>query len=136
MVLLQFSQELPPVKVSNWVMVPKVVARIVNVDPHHRQTQGLKSIPIKKRGMTWIHPNIVKDEQWTIVVSNKKQKMENLDCHIISLEAEYDDIPTSLLANSEEEQIILMADPILACSTQSEKLYLKQYDAVNHASNN
>lgn len=41
------------------------------------------------------------------------------------------DISTSLLIDSEEEQIVLLANPALVRGTCSGKAYLKQYDATN-----
>lgn len=37
--------------------------------------------------------------------------MKNLSCHLISLGAEDYDTSTNLLTDSEEEQVVLMADP-------------------------
>lgn len=61
-----------------------------------------------------VHPNIVKDEQWTMVVSTKTQKIKKeMDCHIIFLLADDYDTSTSLLTESEQEQIVLMEESTL-----------------------
>lgn len=60
-----------------------------------------------------------------MVVSKKKKKMKKiLGCYIISLGTREYDTSNSLLIDSEEEQIVLMADPIPFRGTQSGKAYL------------
>lgn len=81
----------------------------------------------------WVHPDPVKDEQWTTIISKKKQKMKSLSWHIISHIRDDNDTSTSFLTDLKEEQIILMTDETLANGTRSRKSYLKQLDTTNSA---
>lgn len=55
----------------------------------------------------------------------------NLNHHFISLVADDYDTSTTLLTDSEHEQIVLMANPALLRSTWLGKPDLKQYDPIN-----
>lgn len=87
---------------------------IVNTDQHYCPAQGLTLVSTESGGTMLVHPNIVKDEQWTMVVSTKTQKIKKeMDCHIIFLLADDYDTSTSLLTESEQEQIVLMEESTL-----------------------
>ena len=76
----------------------------------------------------WVHPDIFNDEQWESNQSKRKGK----SCNMISFAlSEDDNIPINPLSDSEEEQIVLVAQPT---DTRSGKTYLRQYDqAVGEA---
>lgn len=59
--------------------------------------------------MLWVHPNHIKNEQRTSVVSKKKQKSikKDLNYNIISLTTDDNDASTSLLIDLKEEQVVL-----------------------------
>lgn len=85
----------------------------------HCQAQGLTPIFVKQGGLIWVyHDFFFKDEQWTIVIFRKKQKMKNLNYHVISFIGNDNDTSASLLIDSENEQIIMMEDQALAGSTR------------------
>lgn len=48
-VSVQFGKVLLKVGVSNGAMIPKVIVRIINVDPHHHQAHGLVPVPTAVR---------------------------------------------------------------------------------------
>lgn len=90
-------------------MVPKVVTWKINVDPHHRQAQGLAPIPTANGVTMWVQTNLVEGEQWNTTISKKKKRMEeNLVCHVIAPGTGEYNTSTSLLIDSEGEQIVLM----------------------------
>lgn len=55
----------------------------------------------------------------------------NLDCHVISLGLGGYDTFASLMTNSDEEQIIFIAEAMSPAGTSSDKQYLEQYDTIN-----
>lgn len=60
--------------------------------------------------------SLIKDAQWTTVTSRRKQKANNnMGCHIISLGLDGYDSFSSLLTDSDKEQIAFMAD-ITSCA--------------------
>lgn len=102
---------------------------ILNTEPHTLQTQGLVTVPTQNR------ETLVEGGQWTTIISKKKKKMKKkLGYHVIFLGTRKYAISTSLLTNFEEDQIILLAYPVLARGTRSGKAYSKQYDVTNPAS--
>lgn len=77
----------------------------------------------------WVHLDLIEEGLWTIVISKQKQNMKKyLSCHVISLGAGDNDTSTSVLADLEEEQNILMVDPAPVSGTRSRKWYLNQYN--------
>jgi len=71
----------------------------------------------------WVHPNIVKDEQW----ESNKLKLKDKSCNVISLAADDDAVTAASLSDSEEEKLVLTAQPTAPqpVSTRSEKQYLQ-----------
>lgn len=65
----------------------------------------------------WVHPDFVKDEKWTTVISKQKQKIKSLNCYVTSLIGDDNDTSTSLLTDSEEQQIVLMVNQALTEGT-------------------
>jgi len=53
------------------VPILKVKLRVVNIDPHHQREKGLIPVLTPQEEIMWVHPDLVKGQQW-IAVSNRK----------------------------------------------------------------
>ena len=58
-----------------------------------------------KSEMMWVHPDIVKDEQW----ESSKPKLKGKSCNTISFTTDDDDVTIASLNDSEEEKLALAA---------------------------
>ena len=109
--VLQFGKQ-PPTP-SGVIPVPKGELRVVNVDPHQQQEKGLVLVPTpQEKGLVLVHPDLIDEQQWTTVTNRKsKGKAKASSCNVVcasSREAETD-VPS--LTDSEEETIVLAAEP-------------------------
>ena len=71
----------------------------------------------------WVHPDIVKDEQW----ETNKPKLKGKSCNAISLVADGDSVTVTSLSDSEREKPALTAQPSTSqpVGTRSGKQYLR-----------
>lgn len=105
-------------------MVPKMLMQIINMGPHPLQMQALVHVVTINGETMWIYPDLVEGEHCTTVISKKKIRMEkNVGYHVISLCIWEYNTSASLLTNSKDEQIVLIANPIK--ETRSGKAHLK-----------
>ena len=72
----------------------------------------------------WVHPDIVKDEQW------ETNKPKGRSCNVVSLAVDDDFVIAASLSDSEGEEPALAAQPFTSQSvgTRSGKQYLQQYN--------
>jgi hypothetical protein len=85
---------------------------------------------LKSGEIMWVHPDVVSDEQW----ESNRSKRKGKSCNMISFAlSEDDNIPANSLIDSDEEQIVLVAQPTATqpMGTRSGKMYLKQYDPTS-----
>ena len=88
--------------------IPKARLDVINPMIEKQEAKGLVPMIIKSGEIIWVHPNIVKDEQW----ESSKPKLKGKSCNIIYL-ATYDVamiIPS--LSDSEEEKLALVGSPL------------------------
>ena len=76
----------------------------------------------------WIHPDLVRDEQW----DSKKSKSKDKSCNVISILPDDDNITSASLSDSEEEKhaCATQDDVPQPTGTRSKKSYLKQYEQI------
>jgi len=79
----------------------------------------------------WVHPNIVKSQQWTTVTNRKsKGNTKASSSNVVSISIREIEEDVTFLTSSEEEKSAFVADtgthPI--SKIRSGKQYLKQYD--------
>ena len=55
----------------------------------------------------WVYPDIIKDERW----ENSKPKLKGKSCNVVSLIVDDDAVTVSSLSDSEEEKLVLAAQP-------------------------
>ena len=67
------------------------------------EAKGLASMATKSGEIMWVHPDIVKDEQW------ESSKLKGKSCNVASLAADDDVVTVASLSDSEEEKIVLAA---------------------------
>jgi len=128
---LQFRVQ--PPTLAGVVPILKGELRVFDIDPHHQQEKGLVSIPTPQGEIMWVHPNLVKSQQWTTVTNRKsKGKAKASPCNVVCAFSQKTEIDVPSLTDSEEETIILVAelDASLVAETRSSQLYLKKYDEM------
>jgi len=69
---IQFGQNLP-LTPTGVVPIPKGELRVISTDPHNHREKGL--IPVRSpQGETmWVHPDIIKSQQWMTITSTKSK---------------------------------------------------------------
>ena len=127
---LQFGQDLPPVP-TGVVPIPKGELRVINTDPTTKKEKGLVPILTSQGGVMWVHPNLIEDQQQTIVTNKKskgKEKTPSYNAVCASSREAGTDVAS--LTDSQEEEIVLpakqSASPV--AETRSSQQYLKKYD--------
>ena len=79
----------------------------------------------------WVHPNLVKSQQWTTITDRKsKSKGKVSSCNVVCASSIDAEIDVTSIADEEEEEIVLTIEqraPPLA-ETRSDQQYLKKYD--------
>ena len=61
----------------------------------------------KSGEIMWVHPDIVKDEQW----ESSKPKLKGKSCNAVSLAADDDAVIVASFSDSEEEKLDLAVQP-------------------------
>ena len=60
----------------------------------------------------WVHPDLVEGQQWTTVTNRKsKGKAKASPCSVVCASSQEVETDAPLLTNSEEETIVLAAEP-------------------------
>ena len=81
----------------------------------------------------WANPDVIEDQQWTIVTNRKSRgKAKASPCNVVCASSRKAEIDVLLLIDSQEETIVLAAErnaPLVA-GTRSGQSYLKKYDEV------
>jgi len=106
--------------------VSKIRLDVINLMAEVQKDKGLVSMMTKSEEIMWVHPDIIKDEQW----ESSKPKLKGKSCNIVSLATDDDVVIIASLSDSEEEKLALVAQPDTSqpAGTQSGKPYLRQYD--------
>ena len=78
----------------------------------------------------WVHPDIIKDQQWTTVNRKKIRSRGKANCHVVSVSSKETETNMASLTDSEEEKSAFIAGPEAQpiSTTRSGKQYLKDYD--------
>ena len=100
---LQFSMDLPlaPIEV---VLIPKRELRVINTNPHNQKEKGLVPVPTSQGETMWVHPGIVKSQQWTTVTNMKsKRKSRASSSNVVSISTRETEEGVATLTSSGEE---------------------------------
>ena len=78
----------------------------------------------KSGEIMWVHVDIIKNEQWEF----SKSKLKGKSCNTVSLAMDDGVVIIASLSDSEEEKLVLAAQPVTPqeVGTRSEKPYLRQ----------
>jgi len=100
---IQFGRDLQlaPTEV---VHIPKGELRVINTDSRMQREKGVIPIPTPRGETMWVHPDIVKSQQWT-TVTNMKSKGKNRasSSNIVSIFTRETEEDVVSLTSSEEE---------------------------------
>ena len=79
----------------------------------------------KSGEIMWVHPDTIKDKQW----ESSKPKLKEKSCNAASLTTDNDVVTVISLSDSEEEKLVLVAQPAASqlIGTRSRRQYLRQY---------
>jgi len=128
---LQFGNQHPtPARV---VPILKGELRMINTNPHHQQEKGLMPIPTPQGEIIWVHPDLMKSQQWTTVTYRKsKGKAKASPCNVVCASSRKAETDVPSLFDSEEETINLAAEPNapFMAETRSEQSFLMKYDEL------
>nr|ABD63154.1 hypothetical protein 20.t00006 [Asparagus officinalis] len=126
MIAVQFG-DFPPVVTANGVIpIRKGEMHLKNVDPHSQKDRGLVPLTTQKGEIMWVHPDLLRDQQWTST-SSKKKGGKAKSSNMISPSITENDDHLKPLTDSEEERIALAAYPGDNPGTRSGKTYLRDY---------
>jgi len=84
---------------------------MINTDPHNQREKGYP-VPAPQRETMWVHPDIVKSQQWTIITSRKsrgKAKVPSSNVMSISTKETEEDV-TSFNSSRDEESAFIADD--------------------------
>jgi len=104
--------------------MPKGKIKVTGPSSAEKESRGLIPVTLKSGEVMWIHLDIINGEQW----ETKQPRCKGKTCNMISFSLGDDDgASTKLLTDSEEEQIVLTAQPaaVEPTGTQSRKTYLR-----------
>jgi len=73
---------------DRWAPVPKARLDIINSMAKKQEAKGLISMTIKSGEIMWVHPDIVKDEQW----ESSKPKLKGKSFNVVSPAADDDTV--------------------------------------------
>jgi len=89
-----------------------------------QRAKGLIPITTESGEIMWVHPDIVKDEQWEV----NKPKLKGKTCNVVSLTADDDSMTVTSFSDSEGEKLALQPSISQPVGTRSDKQYFRQYD--------
>ena len=110
--------------------IPNGEMKVTHPSSVEKKSKGLIPITLKSGEVMWVHPNIVKDEQY----ESERPKCKGKSCNMISFSLGDDNgILANPITDSEEEHIVLVVQPVVAepTGTGSGKTYLKQYNQTS-----
>jgi len=85
---------------------------VLNTDPHHQREKGLVPVLTPEGEIMWVHLDLVEGHQWTIVTNRKPRgKAKASPCNAVCASSREEETDVPSLADSEEETIILVAEP-------------------------
>ena len=90
-------------------------------------------VPTPQGGIMWVHPDLVKGQQWTTVTNKKfKGKAKTSPCNVVCASSRKAETDVSSLTDSEEETIVLTAElnALIVAETRLGQSYLKKYDEL------
>ena len=104
MVTIDFRTFLTRTVQDGLIPIPKARLDIINLIAGKHESKGLVLMTMKSGEIMWVHPDILKDEQWEY----SKSRLKGKSCNV----AAYDDIMTiGSLSDSKEEKLTLAAQP-------------------------
>ena len=109
----------------NFGTFPKMTVQdgldLINPMAEQQKAKGLIPLTTESGEIMWVHPDIVKDEQW------ETNKPKGKSCNVISLAADDDSVVVASLSNSKGEKPALAAQPSTSqpVGTRSGKQYLR-----------
>jgi hypothetical protein len=125
-VTLQFGG-MPPVP-AGVTPIPEIELRLTNIDLHGSREKGLVPISAPKGEIMWVHPDLIKDQQWTVGTGKKARgKAKASSCNMIGVSAIEDDAQIASSTDSGQENLALFPEPeIPLAGTPSSKQIAKQ----------
>jgi len=87
------------------VSIPKVRLDVINPLAEWQKAKSLIPITTESGEIMWVHPDIVKDEQW----ETNKPKLKGKSCNAVSLAVDDDSVTVASLNDSEGEKPTLAA---------------------------
>ena len=111
MVCLNF-ETFPKVTVHKGLTpIPGVRLNVINPMVEKQEAKSLVPLAIKSGEIIWVHPDIVKDEQW----ESNKPKLKGKSCNVIFLATDEDTATIASFSDSEEEEkLSLMTQPAVS----------------------
>ena len=101
---LQFERNIPlaPTRV---IPIPKGKLRVINTDPHNQREKDLIPVPTPLGETMWVHPDIVKSQQWTTVTSKKSRgKVKTSSSNVVSISTRETEKDVASLTSSGDEE--------------------------------
>ena len=105
MVTFNFGTFLKVTIQSRVAPIPKVRMEVINRLAKEQEAKGLVPLTTKSGEIIWVHPNIIKNEQW----ESSQLKLKGKFCNVISLAVDDDIVTTASLSSSEEEKFTFAA---------------------------
>jgi len=85
------------------VPVPKAKLNVINPMAEKQKAWDLITITTESGEIMWVHPDIIKDEQW----ETSKPKLKGKSCNTVSFATDDDSMTIISLSDSEEEKFAL-----------------------------
>jgi len=103
MVTINFGTFLKMTVQDRSVPVPKARLDVINPMAEKQKAKSLIPIMTEFREIMWVHPDIIKDEQW----ETSKPKLKGKSCNVVPLAIDDDTVAIASLSYSEEEKLVL-----------------------------
>ena len=81
-------------------LIPEGKLEVINPIDEEQEAKGLVPMMTKSGEIIWVHPDIIKDEQW----ESSKLKLKGKSYNIVSLVMKDDAMIVASLSDSEEEK--------------------------------
>ena len=66
--------------------IPHAELKLINADPHCYSRKGLTPISAPRGEIMWVHPDLIKDQQWTVGnIKKAKGKVKASSCNMIGV---------------------------------------------------
>ena len=106
MIAVQFGDFPPVAAVDGVVPIHKGEMRLKKTNLYSQEDRGLVPFTTPKGEIMWVHPDLLRDQQWTNTPSKKKGGKAK-SSNMISPSITEDDDHLKPLTDSEEERIVL-----------------------------